>query len=253
MCLCRSPDRHPRSSELRWVEETHLSWGNKKEFCSFVPWRDEAEPRSLVRPMLLVSVWSQPSFLEVFPKVHSQGSNGVSGQDHDGAAHKLWRGSPLGHNPQGSPLEVSIRCLHCLSDGLHACVSRRRAPLTPGSVGEFRCQCSWWMLMVPFLLKLRTPVCLLHTCFFIYPALVAHVKSPEMAGCQSTSTTCWETDRKNKVSCPQVKLYRWCSVIERTEVSQSLYFRTKVSTKRRTKSWISVEKLSPTDPTTVNI
>lgn len=68
-----------------------------------------------------------------------------------------------------------------------------------------------------------------------------HVKSSDTAGCQGTWRACPQTDRRTTVAWLQYKLCRRCSLIERTEVSGYLYFRTKVSSiKHRTQPSILI-------------
>lgn len=124
-------------------------------------------------------------------------------------------------SPQTSSLaSASVRLLPPLSGRWAPYLPLvRTAPLTPGSVDEWSvsapvCLSGWTM---HFSLKLRAPAYLLHTCFFIYPALFAHVKSSDSAGCQSTSTTPVRDWMKG--SCPRCKLYRRYSIIEPTEAS----------------------------------
>lgn len=68
-----------------------------------------------------------------------------------------------------------------------------------------------------------------------------HVKSSDTAGCQGTQRACPQTDRLTTVAWLLYKLCRRCSLIEPTEVSGYLYFRTKVSNiKHRTRPSILI-------------
>lgn len=66
------------------------------------------------------------------------------------------------------------------------------APLTPGSADEFKCQSCLPVPqdgLCPSYCSSEHLLTFFQTCFFIYSALFAHVKSSDLAGCQNTSTT----------------------------------------------------------------
>ncbi len=120
--------------------------------------------------------------------------------------------------------------------------STRTAPLTPGSVDEFKCQCSCLSVRMDGVLLaeaqnswLPSPHMLLYL-----PGLVCtrQILRPSWVP-EYVNNTC---GRLNEGLLPAVQTVQMV-LNNRTNRSQSdlsLYFRTKVSTKQRIKSWIQI-------------
>lgn len=232
---------------MSWMK--HQSWVQPFLISSGRCCRHHHRVKAVMRPSL-VAVRSRSSFLYFFPQVHSQGGDGISGHDHHGAPHELRWGSPFGHKPPPTPLQMSICCLHGLRDGLHtaaAVQTQRKAPLTPRKQKNSNLGASVSRIGgLSFLRQLSTPAYLLSNMLLYVLYLVCTrqiLRASSVPG--YVNSTCW--DRINKVWCLQSKLSRQGSITEHWSQSvwPSLYFWTKDNTEQGIQAFMSKIQICP--------